>query len=24
MAGVAPTELVRLTRAVPLDIVADD
>jgi prolyl-tRNA editing enzyme YbaK/EbsC (Cys-tRNA(Pro) deacylase) len=24
MAGVAPTELVRLTRAAPLDIVADD
>ena len=24
MAGVAPTELVRLTRAVPMDIVADD
>jgi hypothetical protein len=24
MAGVAPTELVRLTRAVPLDIVTDD
>lgn len=24
MAGVAPTELLRLTRAVPLDIVADD
>ena len=24
MAGVAPTELVRLTRAVPLDIIADD
>ena len=24
MAGVAPTELVRLTRAIPLDIIADD